>query len=225
MHRPTRIVVFGVLCLITGALSGMKNTMEAGLAYVGPDGLEQIMEMAKQQQGLPQASEQSLKVEIKAQRKPVYRIGQAVESTLSSIMALALIAAGIGLLRDRVWSLKLTRWWAFYAIPAAGISVVLSMRYALPEVPDAPAGGGVINGAFMLLVLWAFPILLLRVLPTRQVKDYLNQRVAQRGGQPVSTPIAPPAAPASPTPTDRSSSSEPAQTTWRDDPWNDPGSK
>lgn len=236
MQRPTRIVVFGVLCLLIGGLSGMKNTMEAGLALVGPDGLEQILEMAKQQQGLPQSSEQSLRVEIKAQRNPVYRVGQAIESVGSALMALILIAAGVGLLRGWAWSLKLARWWAFFAIPAAGVSVVLTVRFAMPEMPDATSGGGMVNGAFMLVMLWIFPVLLLKQLPTDAVKAYLAAREAQRtgnstgvGAQPVSHNTPPagamPSPPASTSPPASPTNAQPADTTWRDDPWNDPSSR
>lgn len=237
MQRPTRIVVFGVLCLLIGGLSGMKNTMEAGLALVGPDGLEQVLEMAKQQQGLPQSSEQSLRVEIKAQRNPVYRVGQAIESVGSAFMALALIAAGVGLLRGWAWSLKLARWWAFYAIPAAGVSVVLTVRYAMPEMPDTTSGGGMINGAFMLVMLWVFPVLLLKQLPTESVKAYLAAREAHRTGTAArvgTPPVSPntpsagtaPSAPASTSPPSASpTNAHPTDTTWRDDPWNDPSSR
>lgn len=237
MQRPTRLVVFGVLCLIMGALSGIKNTMEAGLALVGADGLEQMVGMMEGMgQPLSASQRADFDVQIKAHRKPVYRVGQAIESLGSIIMAMVLIAAGLGLLRGRAWSLKLARWWAFYALPAAAVSVILSVRYVLPEMPEASAAGGMINGAFMLIMLWVFPVLLLKQLPSKSVKTYLAALEAQRTGtaapvgtQPFAhtTPSAGPTPPSTtstkppPTPT----SSQPADTTWRDDPWNDPSSQ
>lgn len=230
MQRPTRILIFAIFCLIVGVVSGFKNTMEAGLTIAGPDALEQMLEIAQQQQGLPEVSEMSFRAEIAAQRKPVYRIGQAVESTASMVMALVLIAAGIGLLRDRPWALKLTKAWAYFAIPAAVVSVVLSVRYALPELPDAPTGGAMLNAAFMLIMLWAFPVLLLRHLPTAPVKAYLADREQQRTGtSPMPANTSAPSATATPHPTPPPATHAPAVTrpddmTWRDDPWNDPSS-
>lgn len=204
-----------------GLVSGLKNTMELGMALTGPDGLEQLMQMAKQQGSLPQSSEQQFKAEISAQRKPGYRAVQATESALTATMAVVLILAGVGLLRDRAWALRLARYWAFYAIPASAVTVVMSVRYVLPEVPGGSVGGGMVNGAIMLLAFWAFPVLLLRHLPTQPVKDYLAQRAAQRGeasyadraDAPTVSTSNPPAAPRS------------TDSTWRDDPWNDPSSR
>ena len=231
-------MVFGVLCLIVGGLSGMKNAMEAGLALAGSEGLEQMVSMAEGMgQTLTPSQRENFDVQIKSHRKPVYRIGQGIESIGSAVMALVLIAAGIGLLRGRAWSLKLARWWAFYAIPAAGVSVILSVRYVLPEMPDASVGGGMINGAFMLAVLWALPVLLLKQLPIEPVKNYLAAREAQRSGtaarvgtQPIfhrtssADPMPSPRDTTSPPP-EPQATSQPADTTWRDDPWNDPGSQ
>ena len=165
--------------------------------------------------------------------KAVYRGLQGLESAASSVMAVVLMVAGIGLLRDRAWSLKLARYWAYYAFPAAAVSVVLSVRYVLPEVPDASVGGGMVNGAFMLLMLWAYPFLLLRQLPTAAVKAYLDARQHQRQYPGPSS-----AYPVEPRPTQASSSradapppaSSPSlhrsnHSTWRDDPWNDPSSQ
>ncbi|MEM9347826.1 MAG: hypothetical protein AAGB26_14545 [Planctomycetota bacterium] len=232
MKRPTRIVVFGVFCLIIGVVSGVKNTMEAGLAFIGPDGLEMMLEMAKEQPpGLPETSEQSLTVEIKAQRNPPYRIGQAVESTGSAFMAMLLLVGGYGLLRDKRWSLKLARWWAIYAIPAAAVTVALSTRYALPEVPNAPSNG-TFNAILMLLAMWAFPVLLLRQLPTEAVKNYLAHQETQRDGSPVAPAASPAPSDQPPLGTQDRSASPPdplsppsTGSTWRDDPWNDPGAR
>ena len=235
MQRPTRIIVFGVFCLIIGFVSGFKNTMEAGLSIAGPVTLDQMRTMMEQMgQPLSKSQDQDFEVQIKALSKPVYRVGQGVESVASMVMAVVLMVAGIGLLRERAWSLRLAKWWAWYAIPAAAVSVVLTMRYVYPEVPDVSVGTGAISSAFMLIVLWAFPVLLLRQLPSEQVKAYLSLRERQSAGAAaIPTPANTPAEPApvsAPTPQSPQPPQAPApppspprDNTWRDDPWNDPG--
>lgn len=239
MQRPTRIIVFGVFCLIIGAVSGFKNTMEAGLSIAGPDTLDQMRTMMEQMgQPLSKSQDQDFDVQIKALNKPVYRIVQGIESVASMVMAAVLFLAGIGLLRDRTWSLKLAKGWALYAVPAAAVSVVLSMRYVYPEVPEYSAGSAMFSSAMMLIVLWAFPLLLLRQLPTPQVKAYLAQRDQQRAGKSAmpsaappsdtpaqATPPAPPASPSVPPPSSPPPATRPGDNTWRDDPWNDPNSR
>lgn len=239
MQRPKRIIIYGVFCLIIGFVSGFKNTMEAGVSMAGPGVLEQGRTMMEQMgQPLSKSQDQDIDVQIKALSKPVFRVGQGVESAISMIMAGVLFIAGVGLLRDRAWSLRLAKWWAFYAIPTAALTVVLTMRYVYPEMPEYSPGGVMLSSAFMLVVLWAFPVLLLRQLPTAQVKAYLAQCDQQRlsaAAMPMNTN--PPTAPAPPgPPPSRTQPPQPpspqapapippADNTWRDDPWNDPGSR
>jgi hypothetical protein len=231
MKRPTRIIVFGIFCLIVGVVTGFMNTIEAALSVAGPDALVQMQDMMEQMgQPLSASQKEDFDLQIKALSKPVYRAGQGIESVASMAMALVLILAGIGLLRDKTWSLRFAKWWAFYAIPSAAATVVLSMRYVYPELPDAPVGGEVLNGLFMLILLWAFPVLLLRQLPTQQVKLYLANRDQQRaGGSPLPTidnaPAGPvEASPSTPQPPPHPET-RPGDNTWRNDPWNDAGSK
>ena len=81
-----------------------------------------------------------------------------------------------------------------------------------------------ISMAFVLILLCIFPILLIRLLPSRKVMDYLKQ-------QATATPM-----PDTPAVTQNQSTTPPTQSqtpaelshadqTWRDDPWNDPNSK
>lgn len=237
MQRPTRMVVFGVLCLVIGGLSGVKNTMEGFVALIGAEGLTQMMAMMEEMdQPLSASQRDDFALQVRVHRQPIYRVGQLIESSCSTVMAGVMIVAGIGLLRGRGWALKLTRWWAYYAIPAAGVSVVLYVRYMLPAMPDASAGGGLMQGAVMLLSLWIFPVLLLSVLPTDAVKAYLlaRQGQAKSPARPMSSDAASgrdamsngPLVPTLPSSEVRQAASDvpasrSADTTWRDDPWND----
>lgn len=241
MQRPRRIIVFGVLCLIVGGLTGFKNTMEAVLSAVGPGGLEQMVVMMEEMdQPLNKSQQQDFNVQIRTLRKPVYRIGQGIESVGSAVMSLMLIVTGIGLLGDRVWSLKLGRWWAYFAIPAGAVSVVLSVRYMMPEMPEATTGGVMFSGALMLVVVWTLPVLLLTQLPNAVVKQYLAARQARRTASNVmprpqqtasdapDTSTPPRSTGESARPTPAATNLPPTQTVdtnWRDDPWNDPTSQ
>ncbi|MEO0476535.1 MAG: hypothetical protein AAF085_11290 [Planctomycetota bacterium] len=239
MQRPRRIVIFGVFCLIVGVVSGLRNAMETGVSLAGPDLLEQMSEMSQQMgQQLSESQQRDFDMQVKVLRKPVYRVAQGVESFGSMAMAVVLIVGGIGLLMDRAWAIRPCRWWAYYALPAAACTVVLTFRYIYPEMPDAPVGGTIFVSILMLLALWAFPVLLLRHLPTATVRAYLVQREQQRAravampAQPASTlqqPAPPPPATtaattpaqAAPTNTPATTPTPPADNTWRDDPWND----
>jgi len=223
MYKPPRIMIFGIVCLVVSVLSGVKNTIETGASLLGPEGLEQVLSIAKQGQGFPEYSEQSLRVEIQAQQNSAYRIGQAIESTVSMLMAALLLIGGLGLLACRSWSLKLIRWWALYAIPATGLAIALSARYAMPLLPEANSASIAASAALMLLVFWAFPVLVLTVLPTKAVKHYLAYRDSQMLGQ-AHRPQQPTQAETvlSNTVEPKHSKNEIA-TTWRDDPWRDNG--
>ncbi len=226
-------MVFGIFCLILGVIIGINSLAQTAVSLAGPSNLEKAIGMMEGMgQQLTEAQLEKIQIQIRTLRHPVYRIGQGIESLASTVMAMVLIIAGIGLLRDRLWALKVLKGWAYYAILVAVVSVILTMRYVLPEMPDAPTGGGMVQAGFMLIVLWAFPVLLLRQLPTTQVKTYLawatqqrtdttakhtntNAPQTQSNASPPQTPavtLTPPAA-------------QSADTTWRDDPWNDSSSK
>jgi hypothetical protein len=249
MQRPTRIVVFGVLCLVIGAAVGVNSLAQAGTSLAGPNVLESMMRMAESMgQEISKTQRENMQVQIRALEKPVYRVGQSIESLASSVMALMLIVGGVGLLAGRSWSLKLTKWWSYYALPAAAIGVVLGMRYIVPEMSSGSTGMAMFQAGLMLLALWSFPVMLLRHLPTDEVKAYLAYRDRQRTAGATAPPkrtantrdaeshAASPATtddttttPTEPKPAPTTEPAAPAatplSTTWRDDPWNDPNSK
>lgn len=218
-------MVFGIACLIMGGVTVLKNTFESGLALAGPDSLKQMTVMMEEMnQPLSKDQKQQFDTQIAALSKPVYRVGSAVESLASVVMSIVLIVAGIGLLRDRVGALRLTRWWAYFTIPAAVATVLLSFFYLLPAIPDASSRGGALYSGLMLLTLWAFPVLLLRHLPTPPVKTYLAAR--SQGATTSAPPVSVAREFGGPEDTDNGArpnvrSATPSESTWRDDPWND----
>lgn len=241
MQRPTRIVVFGVLCLLVGAVSGLQNLGEMGAAALGPAAVP-----ASATEGAGGAFGQAMGESNAAMRsalgEPVFRIGIGVNALVGAGMAVVLIVAGVGLLMDKRWSVWLAKVWAYVALVCGVVTVVLHSRYVMPAMASAPPGGAVVLAACMLPLLWLFPVLVLTLLGRPVVMDYFDRK---RAHDPVAhalrthavqAPDGPPprretadrpAAP-HPRPTDRPASRQaqrPPGQTWRDDPWNDPGSK
>lgn len=248
MKRPTRIMVFGILCLIMGGLSGFKNVMQSSMVLIGPDVLGNAIDMQKGM-GMSEAQLQPARMMVKVLREPAYRVVEGIESALTMLMAVVLFVAGVGLLRGQLWGLRLTRWWAYYALASAVASVVLEMRYVQPHTGNVPPGLGLVSAVFMLLMLWSFPVLLLTVLRRPVVIDYLRWRATQGAGQPSmpgrpvaqttasyasDAPERPTPTPLTPTPPESTPPPKapppapprsPVPDTWRDDPWNDPNSQ
>ena len=102
MQRPTRIVVFGILCLVMGAVSGFKNLIEAGVALAGPGVMEQAAEM-HEQWGMSEEVVDSSRAQAEALRTTGYRALLGVESLVTALMAAVVIVAGVGLLLGRLW--------------------------------------------------------------------------------------------------------------------------
>jgi len=231
MKRPTRIAVFGVLCLVIGGFVGIHNFDQLGVALGGPESVEiPTAEEAPGQMG-KMLRDTALAVRG-ALDLPVYRTGLGIKSLLSLAMAGMLIAVGVGLMRDRLWSIRFTRIWAAYAIVAAVATAFLHTQFIVPEIPaSAKAFGDIVGGkylgmALMMAVLCIFPALLLLVLPKPHVVAYLRERASTKDSPSVLQAQAP-----EPGPADQQQAQAPmpdqdlSQTTWRDDPWNDPGSR
>lgn len=251
MQRPTRIMVFGILCLAMGVILGLKGLSELSSAVIGPDALPAAT--TDSDSGMGQVMGESTRVARLALEKPGYRVTLGIKGAVGGVMAGLLIAAGVGLLRDQLWAVRLAKAWAWYALVAAVVNVVLQARYVVPEMSSEITGaqgvGTVMLTACMLPILWAFPVCVLTLLGRPVVMDYLRWRSGGSGGsgQPrpattqdyaverfaSETPSAnAPGQNASPDPPSQPprSASRPgdagrASQTWRDDPWNDANSQ
>lgn len=180
MTKPTRILVFGILCLGMGLVLGLTNTSELVYAVVGPRFVE-IVPQSFGSGAIQESYEDSSRMMQAALRKPVYRVGLGVEAALSILMAGLLMVAGVGLLIEKRWALLLTKIWAYYAIIAAVWVVFLQTRYFLPESAEINESSLIFGGLLSLITYWIFPVLLLLMLGRPIVTDYLNQ-VATRPG-------------------------------------------
>lgn len=229
MHRPTRIIVFGVICLLFGGFILLHNLQQLGVALAGPQGVD--VEAASQLPGQLGTMMRDTSLALQsALAYPVFRAGLGLKSLASAGMGGMLIAIGIGLLRDQAWSLKLAKIWALYAIASALFITVLQSVYLVPNIPLAQNSAGAVwaqyvGMAFMFILLCIFPLLLIKLLPSKSVCAYLNKQVASSAAMPINIEPTTSAPAARPVANPRQASSPdltPQQTTWRDDPWNDP---
>lgn len=222
MQRPKRIVIFGVLSLIVGGFILFNNLQQLSAAIGGPDTID--VQAAGQLPGqMGQLARDSLLAQQVALGEPVYRAGLGLKSLASAAMAGLLVAVGIGLLRNQPWSLRLAKIWAIFAIASALFITILQAVYLLPNIPitQANAGSGAgqyVGIGFIFIVLCIFPILLLRVLPSKPVIAYLKQEQNAHPSANTAQAMTPLDQPPANQPT---TSPQDAQSTWRDDPWND----
>lgn len=228
MQRPTRILVFGIICLIFGGFIVLHNLGQLVVTVSGPDAIQPPPASSSAGQVAQVMHDTTLAMQ-EAMREPVYRLGVGLKSLLSLLMAGVLVAAGAGLLRRQIWAIRLAKIWSLYAILAAIAVTTLQAVYILPNIPASSAvpGAGAamyISTGVMLVLLCVFPVLLLSVLPSRNVIAYLKHQTSgqtQPAPEPAATtPGSTP--PSTPTPPPTISA---ADMTWRDDPWNDPNSQ
>jgi len=227
MQRPTRILVFGILCLVMGLLSGLDNLGALRASIVGP-GATQTPAGTE----MPEFLRDANKAIEAALSKPIYRVLWGAESALGAVMAGLLIAGGIGLLQDRAWGVRLAKLWAYFAIGSAAFTIFLQAKFVIPEYPAAISGSAMPVLACMLPVLWVFPVLLLTLSTRPVVTNYLSARANQprlyRTSPMPHDPtmpqqLAPPTQPAARAPSAPrvDEDAPPLNETWRDDPWND----
>lgn len=232
MQRPARIMIFGAACLVVGAVSGIHNLSELGVAIIGPDALPEPDEVALGQ-GFAEMMSEQLDASRRALGIPAYRVTFGINSLAGMFMAVVLITAGVGLMMSKLIAVRIAQTWAYFALLSGAVTVVLNARYIMSEMPSAPPGGAVMMGVCMLPFLWLFPILLLTVLPRPVVMKYL-QNVSETTATPIamdqpmaSSSVSPPQSleppasrPTSPSASSTDSKQAPSQN-WRDDPWND----
>ena len=235
MQRPIRIKIFGIICLVFGGFILLQNFGQLGAVVAGPDGVQ--VPPASESKGQMTRTMRDMSLALRdAMQEPVYRIGLGLKAVLGLFMAGVLIAAGGGLLRNQLWSLRLARLWGIFAICSAVFITVLQCVYLVSNIPETTMPRTMVVGmyvgmAFSLFLMCIFPALLIFLLPSRNVIAYLAAQSSDHAPLPAASAPAPPqprpthqpARPAPPPPTPPPVSA--ADQTWRDDPWNDPNSK
>lgn len=185
MQRPTRVMVFGVLCLLVGALSTLDNAGNVVTGIVGPSAMDAAATPGGDT-GLGKMMSDTNAAMRTALGNPVFRWGTAVDGLAGLVMAMALLAAGVGLLKDQLWALKLARAWAWFGLVSAVVTVVLQVRYVMPNVPTGVAVSPLVmsmaSAACTLPFMWLFPVLVLTVLSRPVVWGYLRAQSSASGG-------------------------------------------
>lgn len=237
MQRPIRIPIFGVICLVFGLFILLQNFGQLNVVIIGADAV-QVPPKSESAGQVQQSTRISTLAMQEALREPAYRIGLGLKSVLSLLMVGMLIGAGVGLLRNQPWSIRLARTWGLYAILSGIAITVMQSVYVVPKMELPPALAMHIGMFLMLLLQSIFPVLLLFLLPSRKVVAYLKHKSS---GTPMALPqanapqntatqdttpqssVSPKSTPAEPAPPTRQTGT--TDTTWRDDPWNDPSSR
>jgi len=151
MQRPTSVTVFGILNIVF-AVFGVIGMFVSVFLF------------------LPQANTNNPVVQI-IQSSPAYATWLKLSLVLGAVVCVALLAAGIGLLKVRPWARTLSILYGIYAIVMGIVGMVVNYFFLVqpmleqarqktgPEAAGAIGGtiGGSIGGCFGLI----YPILLL----------------------------------------------------------------
>jgi hypothetical protein len=108
-------------------------------------------------------------------------------SALNLIAAVLLLPAGIGLLKRRLWGVRLTRTWArvkmVMVVGVAALTYVMQQqmwaamtKQNAPGSPFGPMEGVMVATAvvFALVWGWALPVFMLIFLSRRKVKEHID---------------------------------------------------
>jgi hypothetical protein len=120
-----------------------------------------------------------------ARANPTYMSYLEVMLWLGVIAALALGAAGIGLLKMRAWGRRLAIGYALYAIVAAIGGLVITYIMVLRPLADHPASGaGMAGGIWGGVLACVYPTVLLAFMLRGNVVDAFARANPPRGGLP-----------------------------------------
>jgi hypothetical protein len=155
-QRPTSVTVFGILNIIFGSLGILCTPFALMVLFVTP----------------PPGQGQNPNPAIELMKDPGYRTITVVMSGLGIVASAVLLASGIGLLRLRPWGRALAIGYAFYALAAALVNMVVSYVYLIAPMMEAAqknnnpqstgaAVGGTIGGLIGSVGSLIYPVLLL----------------------------------------------------------------
>lgn len=160
-RKPTSIVVFGVLNIVFGALG----------CIMAPLGLIQFF-----------ADPQSNPIYEHVQGIGWYMAYSMVSAVLGIVLALALLAAGIGLLMDKPWGRLVSIGVAAANLVLLLIAIPVTLMVMLPlttaDDPAVQAGGyaGIASGSCGMCIGMIYPILLIVFMMRPAVKTWFAKQ-------------------------------------------------
>jgi hypothetical protein len=168
--RPASLIVFGILNILFGVL-GLCGTAGSAAMF--------LVELPSDP-AVPNPVLELLKTDA------TYRLFMQVALVLGGLMALVLIVAGIGLLLAKGWGRTLSIGYAWYAILAGILGMIVNWMYLIqptmaamkdaqgPAAMGALGGliGGLLGGLFSLI----YPILLLIFMNRKALRQAVEAR-------------------------------------------------
>lgn len=153
--RPASLIVFGILNILFGVL-GLCGTAGSSAMF--------FMDLPRDP-AIPNPM-----LDLLASN-PSFRVFMQVSVVLGGLASLVLLVAGIGLLLTKAWGRTLSVGYAWYAIVAGLVGLLVNWVYVmqpmLAAMKDAKgpaaigAAGGVVGGLIGSLVSLAYPLVLL----------------------------------------------------------------
>ena len=176
--RPTALIVFGILNIVFGLLGICGTAASSAMFFV---------ELPRD----PLVPNPALEL---IQSNPTYRTLMLVMIGLGLLASLALLVAGIGLLRSKAWGRTLSIGYAWYGIAGAIFGMIVNWVYLVqpmlakmdPAFGPAEAAtvstavSGLLGGCFGML----YPIVLLVFMYRPALRDWLAADAAAGPGSP-----------------------------------------
>ena len=173
-QRPVIATVFGILNLVFGIIGVCSSVVSlAGFAFLSSGMMD------------PQMKEQ---MKLSQLDNPIYFGLLCMQLALGSILAVVIIASGIGLLKFKPWGRKLANFYAVASLIMLVIGVTISVIFQIiPAIneannpgagPEAMGGaiGGSIGGVFTICFGSIFPICILVFLNRKQFVEQIQAR-------------------------------------------------
>ncbi len=172
MQRPPTITVFGILNIVFGVLGFCGVFFSLNMFLTEDDGTNPLIPIMQQ--------------------SSLYKGFMIASIPLGLLVTVALLAAGIALLRDLAWGHKLSIIYAWYAIVSTIIGVIINAVVLVPPAMEQASGdmtpeavgliGGAIAGTCGAFIGLIYPVLLLFFMKRPNVKAWFDptQRRALR---------------------------------------------
>ncbi|MBK1815914.1 hypothetical protein JIN84_09810 [Luteolibacter yonseiensis] len=171
--EPTVVKVFGILHLVFAGL-GILGGLWGLFATLFADRLMKL---------LPSSPELDQQIQAQAAMQEKFHVTSLASSTLTLLVAVPMIIAGIQLLKHRKTALKWSNIYAFSSITTKALNLAITLLFVFPAMRQMTSGLGsspmtatMTGGAVgSMLALSAYPVLTLILLNRPPVKAWFKQ--------------------------------------------------